>query len=158
MVNEPVGQPVKQFGMSRFGSHAAEVIGRGDKSLAEMHLPNAIDDHAAVSVLLSLATQRANASRLPNVGCPMVFHAVGSTELFGPCMPLSTPGVTASSGEVSEPPERMDTGDASPWRYWQVALAIRLFVLRSSYASTCWRQVTLLASKRCGAVFNLDAQ
>ena len=38
------GQPVKQLGMSRFGSHPSEVIRRRDDALSEVILPDAIHD------------------------------------------------------------------------------------------------------------------
>ena len=46
VVDEPGGQIIEQFGMSRLVAHHAEVAGSPHQPFAEMRLPNAIDDHA----------------------------------------------------------------------------------------------------------------
>ena len=40
------GEPVEQFGMRRVAAHRAEVVRRGDDALAEVVLPESIDDDA----------------------------------------------------------------------------------------------------------------
>ena len=71
----------------------------------------------AVSVFRSLANHRANASRLPDVLFGIVFHSAESNMSFEPVMPLSTPGVTESSGDWSEPADKICTGSAFPIRF-----------------------------------------
>ena len=40
------GEPIEQFGMRRVAAHRAEIVRRGDDALAEVILPEAIDDDA----------------------------------------------------------------------------------------------------------------
>ena len=55
-------EPVEQLGMRRSHAVAAEIVGRIDQPGAEVMLPDAVDDHAPRSGLVSLTIQSAKAA------------------------------------------------------------------------------------------------